>query len=96
MLIGFAFQANSCKSIKGSQKIKEAEKQEIARKKEAQEQHEKLIEAHHERQTIPTQEMMEKTKKRSESYNQAKKGSFIQRILGINPKHKKPKKKKRL
>jgi len=78
--------------MKESKKVKQAEKQEIAQQKEADKKYEKLIEAHHKRQAPRTKAMMEESKKKAEYYNQPRKRSFFQRLFGINPKHKKPKK----
>lgn len=94
LLLSFTFSLISCKSIKESKKVREAEKQEITRQKEAEEEYQQLVDAHMNRQTERTIERMEETKKRSEYYNRSKGKTLLQRILGINPKHKKPKKKK--
>ncbi len=96
-IIGLAGLSYSCKSMKESKKVTQAEKEISAQEKEALEQHQKLVEAHYNRQAPKTKIMMEKTKIRSESFNQArkKKRTLFQRLFGINPKHKKPKLKKR-
>lgn len=96
-IIGLTSLTYSCKSMKESKKVKQAEKEISAQEKEASEQHQKLVEAHYNRQAPKTKAMMENTKIRSESYNhpRKKKRNFFQRLFGINPKHKKPKLKKK-
>lgn len=93
LMIGLAGFTYSCKGMKESKKAKQADKQEIAQQKEAEKQHNKLVTAHHKRQAPKTKVMMGNTKKRSEYYNQRNKRNFFQRLFGINPKHKKPKRK---
>lgn len=92
-IIGLAGLTYSCKSIKESKKVKQAEKEISDQEKEAAEQHQKLVEAHYNRQAPKTKIMMEKTKTRSESFNRPreKKRTLFQRIFGIKKKHKKPK-----
>jgi len=78
--------------MKESKKVNKAEKQEIAQQRETDKKYKKLVEAHHKRQAPKTKVMMEGSKKKAEYYNQPRKRSFFQRLFGINPKHKKPKK----
>ena len=92
-MIGLAGFSYSCKGMKGSKKVRQAEKQAEAIKKESGKEYNKLVEKHHKRQAPKTKLMMENTKKRSEYYNQRNKRTFFQRLFGTNPKHKKPKRK---
>jgi len=96
-MVGLASLSYSCKGMKESKKVKQAEKEISNQEKEALEKHQKLVEAHYNRQAPKTKIMMEKTKIRSESFNRSreKKRTLFQRIFGINKKHKKPKLKKK-